>query len=326
MINNPLVSIIVPIYNVELYLERCINSLIIQSLQEIEIILVNDGSTDNSENIMLELASKDNRIRTFTKPNGGLSDARNFGIKHAAGNYLAFVDSDDWIDKNMLKKMYDLASTTNCEMVICNLQKVNENEVPFRKLEQMQPNQKEVVNLSEDFSSFGEISWFACNKLFKRDLFHDVEFTKNLHFEDIATVPRLLLKSKKIGFCKEYFYQYFEREGSITRNFTKKGLDMFKAIEIVEEDFKNSNFKLNRKEWKRFLIINGFYSFLAYTAQVKDKKLKTEMYNKLKKFITLNKVNKLEIIKYKRFNYNYLLSLSIKKKVYYILTLLGINI
>lgn len=326
MTKIPVVSVIVPIYNVELYLERCINSLVNQTLQEIEIILVNDGSIDNSEKIMLELAVKDNRIKTFTKINGGLSDARNFGIQHSTGEFLAFVDSDDWIHENMLKKMHELANSNSCEMVICNLQKVNEQGVAFRKLEQMQPNQQEVVDLHEDFSFFGEISWFACNKIFKRDLFDGIEFTKNLHFEDISTVPRLVLKSKKIGFCQEYFYQYFEREGSITRNFTSKGLDMFKAIQIVETEFQKSDFKSNKKEWKRFLILNGFYSFLAYAAQVKDKKLKKEMYSELNKFISMRKISNLEIIGYKRFNYNYLLSLSIKKKIYYMLVIIGFRL
>jgi glycosyltransferase involved in cell wall biosynthesis len=326
MMKMPLISVIVPIYNVELYLERCVNSLINQTLQEIEIILVNDGSTDNSEKIMLELTTKDNRIKAFTKINGGLSDARNFGIQHSLGDFLAFVDSDDWIDENMLKKMYELAFLNNCEVVICNLQKVNEHGIAFRKLEQMQLKQNEIVDLKEDFSSFGEISWFACNKIFKRKLFDTIEFTKSLHFEDIATIPRLVLKSKKIGFCQEYFYQYFEREGSITRNFTKKGLDMFKAIQIVETEFQNSDFKSNREEWRRFLILNGFYSFLAYVAQVKDKKLKNEMYLEFTNFISINKISKLEIIEYKRFNYNYLLSLPIKKKVYYLLTLIGFKL
>ncbi|MCB9203298.1 MAG: glycosyltransferase [Flavobacteriales bacterium] len=314
---TPKVSIIVPIYNVQEYLERCVNSLINQTLKEIEIILVNDGSTDDSEKIMLELAENDERIKPFTKENGGLSDARNFGLRQCDGEYVAFVDSDDWIDEKMIETMYNHGNINSCEMVICNLHKVNEYGKVFRPLPQLHKNQELVIDLTTNFSVFGELSWFACNKIFKRELFNGIEFTKNMHFEDIATTPILLLKCTKLGFCQEYFYNYFEREGSITRNFTAKGLDMFRAISIVRNDFVSSKFHTKKKEWKRFLILNGFYSFLAYTAQVKDKKLKTKMYATLDNFLGENNIHKREIINYRRFEENYLFSLSWKKIVYY---------
>ena len=119
------ISVIVPVYNVENYLEKCLYSLVNQTLQEIEILVINDGSKDNSQKIIEFFQSKfPQKIKTFAKENGGLSDARNFGIDRATGEFLAFVDSDDYVSENMFLEMYDLAIKNEAELVICNLQKV----------------------------------------------------------------------------------------------------------------------------------------------------------------------------------------------------------
>ena len=122
------ISLIVPVYNVENYLEKCLNSLVNQTLQEIEILVINDGSTDNSQKIIEVFQNKfPQKIKAFTKENGGLSDARNFGIDRATGEFLAFVDSDDYVSVTMMEEMYGLAKKHEAEIVICNLQKVDEN-------------------------------------------------------------------------------------------------------------------------------------------------------------------------------------------------------
>ena len=115
------VSIIVPVYNVENYLEKCLNSLVAQTLQEIEIVVVNDGSTDNSQAIIQDFQSRfPDKIKTFQKQNGGLSDARNFGLKHSSGEFIGFVDSDDYVSETMFEEMYTLAKVHQAQMVICN--------------------------------------------------------------------------------------------------------------------------------------------------------------------------------------------------------------
>ena len=124
---KPLVSIIVPIYNVEPYLKKCIDSIINQTLTNIEIILVNDGSTDNCGKIIDEYAKKDNRIIALHKENGGQASARNMGLDIASGKYIGFVDSDDLIDKEMYKVLYDEAEKNIADLVICDFKKVNEN-------------------------------------------------------------------------------------------------------------------------------------------------------------------------------------------------------
>lgn len=312
------ITVIVPVYNVENYLQRCVDSLLAQTLQDIEIILVNDGSTDNSLQIIQKYSQQQSNIFCIDKENGGLSDARNAGIKSAKGEYLAFVDSDDWIEAEMLQEMYSLAKKHSAEICICGLQKVDENGKIIKTLPQL-PQLPEKIDLEKDFSIFGEMSCFACNKIFKKELFEGVEFIKGIHFEDIATIPVLFLKSKIIAKTDKLFYQYFERSGSITKNFTDKGLDIFKAIENVKNKFNKSSFKNNKQNWKKFVILQGYYSFLAYYAYVKDAKLKKQMKNKLKTLVEEEKISKKDILMYQRFGKNYLLSLSPIKIIYYLL-------
>ena len=161
------ISVIVPVYNVENYLRKCLYSLVNQTLQEIEILMVNDGSTDHSQEIIDEFQTDfPLKIKAFKKENGGLSDARNFGIAQAKGEYFGFVDSDDEVSPGMFEEMYHLAKKHDAEMVICNLQKVNEKGKIIRKLPQI-PNMPEKIFLRENFSVFSDISYFACNKIFK---------------------------------------------------------------------------------------------------------------------------------------------------------------
>ena len=122
----PLISIIIPVYNVEKYLDKCINSVLMQTYKNIEILLINDGSTDSSGQICESYAKKDSRIKVIHKENGGLSDARNVGIEHSTGSYIMFVDSDDYIDCNMASVLYNLLNSTNSDMAICNCTKVDE--------------------------------------------------------------------------------------------------------------------------------------------------------------------------------------------------------
>lgn len=319
------VSIIVPVYNTEKYLEKCLNSLLNQTLREIEIIVVNDGSKDKSQIIIDEYSSKFHQIKSFIKENGGLSDARNFGIDKAEGEYLAFVDSDDFVDHTMFETMYNLAKKNQSEIVMCGLEKVNEKGEAFRDLPQS-PQLPEKINLKEDFTIFGEISCFACNKIFHRELFQNHRFLKGIHFEDIELIPKLILESNIISKVNQPFYKYFERQDSITKTHSGKGLDMFKAIRNVKTSFETSKYNSHKNELGRFLILQGFYSYLAYTAYVKDKKLKKQMVNELNEIMKEFKINKPDIISYRRFNENYLFSLPFKKQVFYLFFLINRNL
>lgn len=316
------VSVIVPVYNVESYLEKCLQSLVQQSLQEIEIIAVNDGSTDASQSILEQFQTQfPTKIKVFQKENGGLSDARNYGIDRASGEFLAFVDSDDYVSENMMEEMYSLAIKHNAEMVICNLQKVDERGNVTQKLTQL-PNMPEKIDLASHFSVFSDISYFACNKMFKKTLFDGKRFVKGMHFEDIELIPQLLLQCKTVAKTDAFHYQYFERANSISKTHTEKGLDILKAIENVEKAFNESMYSDFKKELKGFQILEGVYTYLAYLAYVRDKDSFEKMYSFYLKFTKNKRISMREILKYKRFDNNYILSLPYRKKIYYLLVFL----
>lgn len=313
------ISVIVPVYNVENYLEKCLDSLVNQSLQEIEVLVVNDGSKDDSQKIIDEFAIKfPQKIKAFTKENGGLSDARNFGIDRATGEFLAFVDSDDYVSTNMLEEMYGLAKKHDTEMVLCNLQKVDEHGNVRKQLTQI-PNMPEKIDLKSHFSVFSDISYFACNKIFKKELFEGKRFQKGMHFEDIELIPQILLECKIIAKTDAFHYQYLERTDSISKTHTEKGLDILKAVEHVEVALKKSIYFDRQKELKDFQILEGVYTFLAYLAFVKEDEIFNKMLHELKHFVSERNISLKEMITYKRFGKNYLLSLSYKKIIYYLL-------
>lgn len=319
------VSVIVPVYNVEKYLRKCLDSLVHQSLKDFEIIIVNDGSTDGSQEIITEFQEKfPQRVKSFIKENGGLSDARNFGLAHIHSEFVGFVDSDDWVTENMFEDLYKLAQKNHAEMAICNLQKVDETGKVLQKLTQI-PNKPEKITVKSNLSVFSDLSYFACNKIFREDLFDGKKFKKGIHFEDIELIPQLLLRCKTIAQTQEFHYNYLERAESISKTHTKKGLDMLKAVDSVTEVYNQTVFAKDQTSLKNFQILEGVYSFLAYLAFVKDEKTYSEMSLELDLFRKKNDLSTLEIFNYKRFGKNYLLSLSAKKKIYYLLYFFGLK-
>ncbi|TZF93282.1 glycosyltransferase [Chryseobacterium panacisoli] len=315
----PKVSIIVPVYNVENYLTKCLDSLVNQSLSNIEILVVNDGSKDNSGKIIEEYAQRyPEKIKAFTKENGGLSDARNFGLDRAAGDYIGFVDSDDYVSETMFEEMFLLGEKHQAKMVICNIQKVDEGGKVTQKLTQL-PNMAEKIALGNNFSVFSDISYFACNKLFRKELFNQRRFKKGVHFEDIQLIPQLLLECDTIAQTQNFHYQYLERTDSITKTHTEKGIDMLKAVADVENVFHESQYSHKKEELKNFQIFEGVYSFLAYLAFVKKEEIFYSMSEQLVLFMKERQIKIQDILKYSRFGKNYLLSLPLKKKIFYLL-------
>ena len=317
------VSVIVPVYNVEKYLGKCLDSLVKQTLQEIEILIVNDGSRDGSQAIINEFQEKHPQlIKSFSKVNGGLSDARNFGIDRAGGEYIAFVDSDDYVTPQMMADLYRLATEHEAEMVICNIQKVDEEGRVTQKLPQI-PNLPEKVVLKDHFSVFSDISYFACNKLFHRSLFKEKRFTKGMHFEDIQLIPQLLLECDTIAHTNAYHYQYLERADSISKTHNERGLDILRAVQDVEDFFGRSKYRTYTTELKGFQILEGVYTYLAYLAFVKNTEVYNYMREELEQYRIKNKISLWDSMRYRRFGKNYLLSLPLRKKIYYLLYFFG---
>lgn len=209
-------SIIVPVYNVEAYLEKCLKSLTEQTLDKAcyEIIVVNDGSPDNSQKIIDKFAEKFSNIIVLQKENGGLSDARNFGIQRARGKYVAFVDSDDYVDVRMYEEMLKKAKEKDFDMVVCDFKEVYENHI-VRGTSRVKRNLLGVEEIRDAMMDFYPSAW---NKIYKKELFAEVQFKKGIWFEDVECLYRLFPYVKSVGVVRESFYFYLQRSGSISKS------------------------------------------------------------------------------------------------------------
>ena len=224
------VSVIVPVYNVENYLEKCLDSLVNQTLKEIEIIVVNDGSPDNSQKIIDKYSKKYKNIKSYIKENGGLSDARNYGIKKAIGEYLAFIDSDDYIDKNMLEKMYQKAKQNSLDIVVCNSVNVYEDGSSIEIKSNLNYSHNNIKNYLISAP-------MACTRIYKKELYNNIQFKKGIYYEDLELTPKLVKYTHKIGFLDEGLYYYYQRSGSIMkqREWNAKLLDIFNVLDSNKE-------------------------------------------------------------------------------------------
>ena len=214
---NSLVSIIVPIYKVEPYLQRCLDSIVNQTHTNLDIILVDDGSPDNCAKICDEYAAKDKRITVIHKQNGGLSDARNAGLDISKGEYVSFVDSDDWIANTYIEQLLKAVKDNNAEVAICNYLKTEQsydlkiNNVKHPKYEILYPKSA----VKKLWSQERIIFVIACGKLIKKSLFNDIRFPKGFIHEDEFTTYKLLYNASKTIFLDIPFYCYYQRKDSI---------------------------------------------------------------------------------------------------------------
>lgn len=214
---KPAVSVIVPVYKVEQYLDKCVQSILDQTFRDFELLLVDDGSPDKCGEMCETWAKKDSRIRVIHKPNGGLSDARNAGIGQASGDYLLFVDSDDWIEKDMLATLYGLIREADADMACCNFRSVNEDGSQHWDDAVITPG----VWTEEDFwkqffssnaQTYCNVAW---NKLYKKELFDTVRYPVGRINEDVYILYDLVSQCKKIAATDQIGYYYLFRAGSI---------------------------------------------------------------------------------------------------------------
>ena len=213
--NEPLISIIIPIYRVEQYLRRCLDSIVNQTYANLDIILVDDGSPDNSPQICDDYAAKDNRITVIHKKNGGLSDARNAGLNICKGKFISFVDSDDWIDTNYVKALFDLLTETNADIAIANFFKTDgTKKIPTFPIQHrtLKPTEAIICCTRGNTPAFA----ISCSKLYKKELFDNLRFPIGKYHEDEFTTYLLFYKSKSIAYTSQALYFYYSRETSIT--------------------------------------------------------------------------------------------------------------
>lgn len=239
---NCLVSLIIPVYNVEKYLKKCLDSAITQTLTEIEIIVVNDGSTDGSLSIINAYASRDQRIKVVSQENCGLGAARNAGIRIAQGEYLAFMDSDDWVEPDFLEKMYVTACYRNVDIVICNHVKTYEELWEFKNGRHLKADVYTGHEAMKKIISDSVIQSFAWDKLYKRTLFtlNDIYYPKSLYFEDMATTFKVFYYAKTVGVIDDCLYHYLQRKGSISRKMSpRRVFDNITVIAMMREFLEN---------------------------------------------------------------------------------------
>ena len=275
---QPLLSIIVPIYNVEQYLDRCIQSILNQTYQNLEIILVDDGATDCSGAIADSYAAKDKRIKVFHKENGGLSDARNYGLEHITGDYILFIDSDDFIVNIMCERLITVASSNNADIVSCNY-------YIYRGDDDISIHTMSVQDDKRTFTGMDMLRYYLLktepfdlnvvwNKIFKLDLFNGVEpvrFPKGRVQEDNFTIFRLFLNANSIVTVNEPLYYYVQRAGSIMANFTRRFM-----IDTIESHMYMSDYLMNHcssvKNELQLYLLNSYVELSRRVCANKCKK------------------------------------------------------
>jgi len=230
--NSDLISVVVPVYNVEQYLEKCVNSIINQTYKNLEIILVDDGATDSSGNMCDQLAKSDSRITVYHKENGGLSDARNYGVERATGDYIGFVDSDDYIDSEMYEELYEAIKKENVDVVECNLKIIYPDRVELFT-EQKYYNVYTKQEYLEEYLKIEKIFGSACVRLIKSDIAKKLKFPVGKLYEDTYYAYDLIEKVDRYVIMNSPYYNYLMRENSITN--TKFNPRIFDLIEIVEK-------------------------------------------------------------------------------------------
>lgn len=252
---KPIISVVVPIYNTEKYLEKCLNSILNQTLKEIEIICIDDCSSDNSCEIVEKFASKDTRINLIHhKKNLGPGGVRNTAIRAAKADYIASVDSDDSILPNMLEILWREAEKGKYDIICCGFIKVDEsgNKLDIKNLEP-----RVIINKNNSINIFS-LNPGVCNKLIRRSLFieNNIFFPDHMYFEDMTTTPCLVAKSQHIKLIDDVLYHYTMRPASITSSYsTKHILDYFKGFEILW-DFLEKNKLIKRYEDEFIAYVN----------------------------------------------------------------------
>lgn len=247
----PKISVVVPVYGVENYIKTCIDSLVNQTFEDFEILVINDSTKDRSIEIIKE-SFNDPRIKIFNKPNGGLADARNFAFKHIKGEYVLYVDSDDYVATDYLEEMYKKALEKDSDIVVCLSNKVENNivsplEVPLYPT--LDNKRRYILNRPS-----------ATCKLIRKSLLEKCGFSfpKGYIYEDIAVIPSLALYTDKIDFLDEYFYYYLIREGSIMnhKQYRKNMEDIFYSINNLYSIFEKENKIDEFKDEIEYIYIN----------------------------------------------------------------------
>lgn len=269
------VSVIVPVYNTEKYLRRCLDSLVNQTIEDIEIIVINDCSPDNSKEILKEYEKKHkDKIKVFhNKTNKGIGYNRNYGIKKATGEYIGFVDSDDWVNETMYDKLYKKAKEDNLDLVLCNFHKMLEKENDLEEIASSEISYFKNTNLKQTPNLLLDVELAPWNKLYKKELIKEITFPENLKYEDTIFVLKAMARSKKIGMVDEKLNYYLVRSKSETTVMNKKVYDILKVSKMMIDELKSHDYYNDVKDYAEAMTIRNLFRYTLQQRYQKDKKL-----------------------------------------------------
>ena len=224
-------SIIIPVYNVEMYISKCIESVKGQTLTDFECLIIDDGTKDKSIEKAIEAIGNDERFKIYHKTNGGLSDARNYGIDKATGEYLFFLDSDDYIGNTLLEDTYNMAKKCDSDIVCFDMMYVYDNDE-----EKISSGADFECKSYKDDKSVIFINNSSNNKIYRRSFMSDKRFIKGMWYEDLAVIPVWLSKANNVSHVGKPLYYYLQREGSISHSADPRIFDIYKALNIIKEE------------------------------------------------------------------------------------------
>lgn len=271
---NPQISVIVPIYNVEKYIHKCIDSILSQTFTDFELILVDDGSPDKCGDICEQYAIKDDRIKVVHKENGGLSDARNAGMKYVNGIYIVFVDSDDWIESTMIEEMVKLIDEYNADIVQIGFYYAYKDYLLYDDrycCENDKPVVLDNFSLMKELVINERVKNFAWGKLYKTELIKDIPFKKGVLFEDVFWAHQVMQRVDKYVLSNKPLCYYLQREDSIVATYSTRNLDIIKGLkerhEFIEKYYPN----LSDESYKLILKTSLLHHSLLLRNKDKDK-------------------------------------------------------
>ena len=296
---DDLISVIVPVYNTEKYLTKCIRSVLDQSYQNLELILINDGSADSSGKICDEFHLEDGRIKVIHKKNTGLSDARNTGLDMAIGEYVCFVDSDDYLHPEMLERLWFYRGTYKADLVMCDYYNLKEGVSPEPFDETVTVRQLDSIQaLQRLFGPLMEQAVVAWNKLYRKELLSGIRFPIGKTYEDVLTTHKIYHKAKKIIYTNEKLYYRIKRDDSITGlGFSKKRLDVLEACaERTEYFIKHGLSDLHKLSAQNYMdrMINFYWKSLS--SEIDDETIKDLLLRFRKEFKRLDYMNWLNMV------------------------------
>lgn len=291
-----LISVIIPVYNVEKYLRRCVESVLRQTHKEIEIFLIDDGSTDNSGKICDELEKEDNRIKTVHISNGGAARARNIGLDRATGEYISFIDSDDWILPMFLENLLQLCLENNADISKCEVIDVkSEQDIIPNIVEKKNKIYSPLEILNQIYIDRKLFNVAIMNKLYKKTIFEKIRFEEGIINEDEEILCKIIMKANKIVITNEIMYCYFLSDKSVTRsNFRKQNLDIMKCFDSRIQQLQGQEYNdVLQQTYADYMKILGQLYYKVYTYEWKDKnKYLDEIKEKINDLKERNKKNK----------------------------------